>query len=199
LFLFTAGSYAAWLAMFAVYRYLVGLELLAPLLILAAFDCAPLAPRLRLAAVATLLLTAALFGRYSFGGRAGLSDPYVQVNGLSFPNPAGSMLLMTGNEPMAYLIPSLPPAIPVLRIDGWLAEPADASGLTASMRARVAAHRGDLFLLASPEEHIAADRATSAYGLEIVAAQCRGIRSNLSGPYQLCPLRRSARQDVIVR
>jgi hypothetical protein len=100
---------------------------------------------------------------------------------------------MTGNEPMAYLIPSLPPAIPVLRIDGWLAEPDDASGLTASMRARVAAHRGDLYLLAAPWERIAADRATTAYGLEIVTAQCGEVRSNLGGPYQLCPLRRSAR------
>jgi hypothetical protein len=92
---------------------------------------------------------------------------------------------------MAYLIPSLPPAIPVLRIDGWLAQPDDASGLTASMRTRVAAHRGDLFLLAATSEQVAADRATSAYGLEILTTQCREIRSNLGGPYQLCPLRRS--------
>jgi hypothetical protein len=194
LFLFVAGSYAVWLASFAVYRYLAGLEMLAPLLIVAALDCAPLAPRLRLAAVAILLLLAALFGRYSFGDHAAVRDPYVQVDGLSFPDPAGTMLLMTGDEPMAYLIPSLPPAIPVLRIDGWLAQPDDGSGLTASMRARVAAHRGDLFLLAAPDERAAADRATTAYGLEIVTALCREIRSNLGGPYQLCPLRRSAHQ-----
>ena len=190
LFIFAAGSYIAWLASFAVYRYLVGLEMLAPLLFVAVLDCAPLAPRLRLTAVAILLLTAALFGRYSFGDNVGIRDPYVQVTGLSFPNPANSMLLMSGYEPMAYLIPSLPPAIPVLRIDGWLAEPGDASGLTALMRARVAAHRGDLFLLAAPTEHMAADRATRAYGLEIVTARCREIHSNLGGPYQLCPLRK---------
>jgi len=191
LFLFAAGSYAAWLTSFAVYRYLAGLEMLAPLLIVAALDCVPLAPRLRLAAVAILLLLAAVFGRYSFGDRAAVRDPYVQVEGLSFPDPARTMLLMTGHEPMAYLIPSLPPAIPVLRVDGWLAQPDDGSGLTALMRARVAAHRGDLFLLAAPEERTAADRATTAYGLEIVTVQCREIRSNLGGPYQLCPLRRS--------
>jgi hypothetical protein len=196
LFLFAAGSYAAWLASFAVYRYLAGLEMLAPLLIVAALDCAPLAPRLRLSAVAILLLLAALFGRYGFGDHASGRDPYVQVDGLSFPDPAGTMLLMTGDEPMAYLIPSLPPAIPVLRIDGWLAQPDDTSGLTALMRARVAAHHGDLFLLAAPWERTAADRATSAYGLEIVAAQCREIRSNLGGPYQLCPLRSAHQPDL---
>ena len=193
LFLFAAGSYATWLVLFAVYRYLVGLEMLAPLLLVAAVDCAPLARRARLTVVAILLLLAALFGFYGFGDHAPRGDPYVQVSGLSFPDAGGTMLLMTGNEPMAYLIPSLPPAIPVLRIDGWLAQPTDASGLTASMRARVAAHRGDLFLLAAPWERTAADLATSAYGLEIVTAQCREIDSNLGGPYQLCPLRRSPR------
>lgn len=194
LFLFAGGSYVAWLASFAVYRYLAGLEMLAPLLIVAALDCAPLAPRLRLTAAAILMLLAALFGRYDFADHAAVRNPYVRVEGLSFPDPARTMLLMTGYEPMAYLIPSLPPAIPVLRIDGWLAQPHDGSGLTASMHARVAAHRGDLFLLAAPRERTAADSATAAYGLEIVTAQCREIRSNLGGPYQLCPLRRSALQ-----
>jgi hypothetical protein len=192
LFLFAAGSYAAWLAAFSVYRYLVGLEMLAPLLMVAVLDCAPLARRVRLTAAAILLLLAALFGRYDFGDHVAMGDPYVQVSNLSFPDASGTMLLMTGDEPMAYLIPSLPPAIPVLRIDGWLAQPDDGSGLTASMRTRVAAHRGDLFLLAAPWERLAADRATLAYGLEILSAQCREIRSNLGGPYQLCPLRRSA-------
>ncbi len=195
LFVFAAGSYAAWLMWFGVYRYLVGLEMLAPLLIVSVLDCAPVAPRIRLTAVAIILLTAALFGHYSFGPRASVRGPYVRVDGLSFPSPDSTLLLMTGHEPMAYLIPLLPPAIAVLRIDGWLAEPNDNSGLTASMRARVAAHHGDLFLLAAPAEQLAGDRATSAYGLEIVAAQCREIHSNLGGPYQLCPLRRTAGQS----
>lgn len=193
LFLFVAGSYAAWVELFAVYRYLVGLEMLAPLLMVAVLDCAPLARRVRLAAVAIILLLAALLGYYGFGDHVATGDPYVQVSGLSFPDPGGTMLLMTGNEPMAYLIPSLPAAIPALRIDGWLAQPADATGLTALMRTRVAAHRGDLFLLAAPWERSAADLATNAYGLEIVTVQCREVRSNFGGPYQLCPLRRSAR------
>lgn len=192
LFIFAAGSYAAWLALFAVYRYLVGLEMLAPLLIVAALDCVPQPPRRRLAAAATILLLAALLGRYRFDDHAPPSDPYVRVQGLSFPNPSDTLLLMTGHDPMAYLIPSVPPAIPVLRIDGWLAAPDDASGLTASMRARVAAHRGDLFLLVAPWEYMTADRATAAYGLEIAQAQCREVRSNLGGPYRLCPLQRSS-------
>src|SRR5207237_307131 len=119
LFIFAAGSYTAWVALFAVYRYLVGLEMLAPLLILAAFDCVRAPARLRLTAAAGVVLAAALFGRYSFGAHTPATDPYVQVRGLSLPHPADTLLLMTGKEPMAYVIPSLPPTIAVLRIDGW--------------------------------------------------------------------------------
>src|SRR3984885_12225141 len=103
LFLFAAGSYAAWLAAFAVYRYLVGLEMLAPLLMVAVLDCAPLARRVRLTAAAILLLLAALFGRYDFGDHVAMGDPYVQVSNLSFPDASGTMLLMTVDEARAYL------------------------------------------------------------------------------------------------
>jgi hypothetical protein len=195
LFIFVVGSYVAWLLLFAVYRYLIALEMLAPLLILAALDCVPQPPRLRLAATAIILGIAALLARYNLAAHVPASAPYVIAQGLSFPRPANTLLLMTGTEPMAYLIPLLPPAIPVLRIDGWLADPSDGSGLTASMRARVAAHRGDVFLLSAPQEHAAAERATAAYGFQILATQCHEVSSNLGGPYELCPLNRRAGSD----
>jgi hypothetical protein len=99
------------------------------------------------------------------------------------------MVLMTGHEPMAYMIPTFPAQIPVLRIDGWLASPGDGSSMTATMRSRVGAHTGDLFLLASPGEHAVAQAATAAYGLTIVETECQVVTTNLNGPYELCPLR----------
>jgi hypothetical protein len=98
------------------------------------------------------------------------------------------MILMSGYEPMAYLIPSLPASIPVLRIQGWLAGPGDSSGLSAVMRERVAAHRGDLFLLYLPAERPLAIEAAAAYHLRIEASQCQQLNSNLGGPYAFCPL-----------
>ena len=62
------------------------------------------------------------------------------------------MVLMTGEAPMGYLVPSLPRQIPVIRIDGWLIQPQDGSRLTAEARARVAAFKGDLYLIANPYE-----------------------------------------------
>jgi hypothetical protein len=100
------------------------------------------------------------------------------------------MILMSGYEPMAYLIPSFPPNIPVLRIQGYLAGPGDDSGLSAQMRVRIDAHRGDLYLLASPHEQSVAEQAAASYGLQIDQAACQRLMSNLDGPYEFCPLLR---------
>jgi hypothetical protein len=190
LLLFGLGSYVAWLAQFGVYRYLIAFEMLAPLLLLAVGDALPIAPRARLTGVGVILILCALTGRYAAGDHAPLGDPYVQVEGLTVPHPENTMVLMTGFEPMGYLVTALPSAVPVLRIDGWLAKPDDGSRLTADMRERVARHEGDLFLLADPHEDVAARRATAAYGLSIDETACSQITSNLGGPYRFCPLHR---------
>lgn len=188
LFAFAAASYAGWLSQLAVYRYLVALEMLAPLVITAAVGLLPMSIRARLGVTALLLITSAAAGHYAPGPYVALGDPYVKISGLLLPHPGQTMILMTGYEPMAYLIPSLPHEIPVLRIHGWLAGPGDGSLLSAGMRMRVAAHKGDLYLLAAPEEHKAAVRATADYQLRIVESQCQTLTTNLGGPYLLCPL-----------
>jgi len=127
-------------------------------------------------------------GRYDPGLHAKLGSPYVQIQGLTIPHPDKTMILMTGEQPLAYLIPSLPAEIPVLRIDGLLAGPFDGSGMTKDMKARVATHRGDLFLIADADERKAAREAIAAYHLRIVESECRRVTTNLGGPYQFCPL-----------
>lgn len=195
LFTFAGGAYAAWLAIFAIYRYIVALEMLAPLLIVAALGLIPASSRARLAAVAMVLAATAVFARYNTIVRGGVADPYVQVQYPAIAHPARTMILMTGYEPMGFIVPSLPPEIPVLRIDGYLAGPQDGSALTDAMKARVATHRGDLFLLYSRYEAARAEGAVAAYGLAIVPAECGNVRTNLGGPYRFCPLSRLAPHD----
>jgi hypothetical protein len=193
LFAFMAASYVAWIDQFAVYRYLVLLEILAPLAIAGAVGLLPVAKAARWAIIVALLGIAFVTGRYEPGPHAKLDAPYVQLPNLPIPHPKTTMILMTGEEPLAYLIPSLPPEIPVLRIDGLIAGPFDGSRMTAAMRARVQAHRGDLFLIASDDhamvdEEKAAREAIAAYDLKIVASTCRRFTTNLGGPYRFCPL-----------
>ena len=195
LFAFAGASYVAWIAVFAVYRYVVALEMLAPLLIVAAIGFIPVSLRARVTAIALVLAATALMARYGFGPRADISDPYVQATRPPIASQERGMILMAGFEPMGFLVPSFPPQIPVLRIDGWLTSPHDGSAQTASMKARVAAHSGDLFLLAAPYEQKRAAQAASAYGLAIVETECGNITTNLGGPYRFCPLIRVAPHD----
>lgn len=188
LFAFCSASYVAWLRELAIYRYIVALEMLAPLAIAAAVGLMPMSMRARVAVVGALLAGSAALGRYAPGPYVALGNPYVQLSPLVIPHPEHSMILMSGYEPMAYLIPSLPQSIPVLRIQGWLAGPGDSSGLTAEMHARIAEHRGDLFLLASPTEREEAITATAQFRLRIEASQCQQLKTNLGGPYEFCPL-----------
>jgi hypothetical protein len=188
LIVFAAASYIAWLKMFAIYRYILLLEMLAPVLIVAAIGLWPVSMRARVLVAAATLLWIIGATRAYLPERAPVTDPYVQVSLPPIPHPDRTMILMTGEAPLGYLAPSLPQQIPILRIDGWLIQPQDGSHLTAATRKRVAAFRGDLFVIADAGEILRSKDALAAYGLAMRASECRNIETNLAGPYRFCPL-----------
>jgi len=193
LFAFAGVAYAAWLGFFAIYRYITALEMLSPILVAAAVGLLPAKRNVRLWTIAAALLFAAVETRASLLPRAPVDDPYVQVTLPPIPRPDDSMVLMTGEAPMGYIVPSLPPKIPVLRIDGWMIQPHDGSRLTAIAMARVKAFKGDIYLLANPYEMDNASDALTAYGLSVDWTACDDIDTNLGGPYRFCPVTRGAR------
>lgn len=188
LFAFAAVSYIAWIKVFAIYRYILVLELLSPLLICCAVAVWPASRRARIVSAAIVLLFVQATTKALEPARAPGTDPYVQVTLPPIPHPDHTMILMTGEAPLGYLVPSLPPEIAVLRIDGWLIQPTDGSRLTAETKKRVDAFKGDLFLIADAGEMPRGKNALAAYGLAISATECRNIVTNLGGPYRFCPL-----------
>jgi hypothetical protein len=191
LFAFASVSYVIWLRLFAIYRYILCLEMLAPLLIVAAIGLLPLARRTQLVTLGALFLATLLVARSDFNEREPLGDPYVQVALPPIPNPGNTTVLMTGDGPLGFLVPSIPHQIPVLRIDGWMVQPGDGTKLTTTMRARVAdriRRKGDLFLIAEAFDMTRAHDALADYNLAIIWTQCRLFDTNLAGAYQFCPL-----------
>ncbi|MGC3982926.1 MAG: hypothetical protein QM808_16870 [Steroidobacteraceae bacterium] len=192
LFCFAAVSYAVWLLIFGIYRYLIPLEMLAPLLIAMAIALWPMTSTIRTAIAVGLLLSLQAVVRMDIK-RLDWGNSYVSVQLPSLPDPEHSMILMAGNAPMAFVIPSFPSSIPFLRIDGWLVWKDDlASGLSRQMHARVAAHSGPLLMLFADYEQSRAAESALAYGLKLVEKSCMPVRSNLTDPLQLCPLQRQA-------
>jgi hypothetical protein len=191
LFAFFAASYLAWLKFFAIYRYIVLYEMLAPLLIIAAVGLLPLTRRSRYLILGGMCAACLLVARSDFLERAPVEDPYVQAALPPIPHPDKTMVVMTGDAPMGFIATTLPPQIPVLRIDGWMVQPRDGTRLTKNMRHRVEAHLssgGDLYLIADAGDMSRARDALADYRLAIRWPECQQFDTNLIGTYQWCPL-----------
>ena len=195
---FAAASYLVWFRLFAIYRYIVALEMLAPLLIVVAVGLLPGMRRTRLLTLGVLCFAILVTARSDFLEHAPLDDPYIQVALPPIADPAHTMVVMTGDAPMGFIATQLPPAIAVLRIDGWMVQPRDGSELTRQMKARVAAHLakgGALFLISDATDMARARKAVADYGLAIRLTECQQFDTNLVGTYQWCPIANEARQN----
>ena len=193
LFAFSAVSYFVWLKIFAIYRYIVGLEMLSPLLIVAAVGFLPLPRRPRYLVLAGLAFAILVTQRSDFLDRAPLGDPYIQAALPPIPDPGKTMVVMTGDAPMGFIATRLPPQIPVLRVDGWMVNPRDGTEITRQMKERVGGHLkagGTLYLIADATEITQARDALTGYGLAIRWPECQQFDTNLVGTYQWCPLMR---------
>jgi hypothetical protein len=188
---FSAVSYVAWLKVFAIYRYILLLEILAPILIAACIALWPLSQRSRYVICSVLLLLSIGTMRTSIAGRMPATDPYIQVSIPPIVRPDKTMILMTGETPMGYLAPSFPAQIPIVRIDGWMIQPTDGSKLTIETRKRVNAYTGDLYVVFNNFEAARNRDALKVYGLAIDAPKCRNVISNLGGAYRFCPVVRT--------
>jgi hypothetical protein len=191
LFAFSALAYFEWLRMFAIYRYIILFEMLAPLLIIGAVGLLPLPRRTRYLALGALAACCLLTARSDFLERAPVEDPYVEAALPPIPHPGRTMVLMTGDAPMGFIATTLPPQIAVLRIDGWMVQPRDGTKMTKDMRRRVAAHLaagGDLYLIADATDMGRAHDALADYHLAIRWPECQQFDTNLIGTYQWCPL-----------
>lgn len=193
----SAIAYAAWLEISGVYRYLVPLEMLAPLLIVLVVDRLAL-PRWAHGAVLGTVLGASVAtlvpGNW---GRTAWSDDYFGVSAPSIPNPSRSIVLMTGLEPMAYVIPFFPPEVPFLRIDGWFTgSPTNPHRHDHFMRQRIAVHGGPIYVLfRAPGDRDRTERALAGQGLRLRHADCVTFKPHLDTeppPHALgfCPVDR---------
>ena len=190
-FAFTAVSYIAWLKAFAIYRYILCLEMLSPLLIAAAVGVLPMPRRSQYILLGVLFFGILLTARSDFIERAPLGDPYIEVALPPIPIADKAMILMTGDAPLGFLAPAIPARIPLLRIDGWMLQPRDGTLLTRQMKARIAQHlrkKGSLFLIADAFDMTRAHDALKDYDLAIDWAQCRLFDTSLVGAYQFCPI-----------
>ena len=186
-----ALSYGVWLGLFVIYRYAVPLEMLAPLIVVAAIAYWPISPRKHTSLAIAILGFCAVtvqpgtWGRVPFGANWGDKAVAVSVPEL----PRLSLVLMTGYAPMSFVIPSFPPEVAFLRPQSYLVQPQDDTRFVDRLRGRIAAHPGGFFLLQPTWDKWAGENVLPQFHLR-VTADCKPVPTNLDSELELCAVER---------
>jgi hypothetical protein len=189
-------AYGVWLKIFGIYRYILPLEMLAPLGIWLLISTFPLRPLLQncLAFLCAVLILATL--QPGTWGRVAWGEKYFGVDPPTLVDPDRTMVLMTGTDPMAYVIPFFPESVRFVRIQGYFTGPSDKpNGYDLRMREVVSKHRGPIYVMYRIYEEGASLEALGSYGLAIDAGSCQEmkphIEDHLQFPLHFCSVTRS--------
>ena len=186
-------SYLAWLKMFAIYRYLLPLEMLAPLALWLLIDRFPLKIPARKAAVLACLLLWLVTLKPGTWGRVPWSSDYFGVHPPPLTDPANTMVLMTGVEPFSYVIPFFPEPVRFIRIESYFTGPSETSnGFDRRMRQLVEGHHGPLYIMYRSNEEKGSKAALQHFNLRIKQDACQqmtpDIEDRSSDPFYFCPV-----------
>ena len=183
LLIFFIVSYIVWEALFSIYRYILPLEMLAPLIIFLCCLSFPFSTRAKTGLAVFLLVAAQLLIHTDFTRRS-WDKSYIAVDvppGL----PPDGMMLMLGQGPLCYVVPYLPPAMPVIRADSGLADHDRFAGV---IDERIEKYKGPIFALFDPGSRVAGILFLSIHHLRLDPGSCRDITSNVAGPVSLCSI-----------
>ena len=176
LFWTAAVGYAGWLYTDTTYRYLLPLEMLAPLLLTVGAGLLPLPDKARWAGLAALLLVLAVTVKPSdWGRRPEWPERITEVTRPDLPDDPELMILMAGNEAYAYLLPDFPPRITFVRIDSRAFSPASGWGIIDLIRARIKAHRGRFMVFVPQADLPDAQQSLEIFGLKALPKSCKEV------------------------
>jgi hypothetical protein len=199
-FLLTFGalSYLTWLKMFAIFRYIMVIEMLAPLGIWLILDRLIRSRIARNAAAgASLLMILAALSPADWG-RVTWGKDYFGADLPVIEKPEDAIVIMTGADPSAYLVPLFPKAVRFVRIQSYFTGPSShPNGYDRLMEKMIAGHTGRLYILYRSYEKYGAVSALDAYGLDMDSDSCQAfkphIESNVIDPLCFCAV--SKRHD----
>ena len=187
------GVLVVWTPLFAIYRYIIPLEMLAPLLCVGAISLWPLTMRVRaITATVVLSILTVTTAPGTWDRQPTWTPRLVEVTVPPIGDPTQTIVVMVGFDPVSYVIPAFPPQIPFLRLQGYFNDPNEGdTGFNRLLRGRISAHKGDIFLLVAEWEEDKAARVLAHYGLATDFDQCADLITNLSRDLKWCALSRT--------
>lgn len=200
LLMFVAISYVLWLVAFSVPRYLVVLEVLAPLAVVGSLVVLGVPRRGVLVSGAVLVLAMAATYHTAHGSRRSFAGGFFD---LEVPQPErfeGALVVIEGHSPVAYAVPSFPASTRFVRVQGNLfygIAPEDryAHALGRRIGNRIDAHRGPMYALMTVDDPTDDLSGLRHFGLRPDLQQPVFITGKLHPNLVLYPLKREARSD----
>src|SRR5262249_7797825 len=150
--------------------------MLAPLVIMVTIGLLPLPPRAMSAAILGTLATVVVTTVPPDWGRVPWSQKWITATPPSVPDPARALVLITGHEPLSYLIPFFPPELRFIRIHGGFNWPGfEETKFWTKMQRVVGEQQGPIYLLYNPNEIEFARKHLAEYGLALSDGECAKV------------------------
>jgi hypothetical protein len=192
---FGLAAYLVWLMLFAIYRYLIPLEMLAPLALWLIVARLFPAHRWRLGAGVALTVLLLTTTHHANWGRRDWTDRHFDITLPALTEPARTLVVMTGKAPTSYVIPSFPPGVRFVRIHSWFTGPSATrppNRYDRLMQTLIAQHAGPLYHLYRKDEVYMSQPALAAHDLAEDHARCMtlvpGATRPKRAPLLFCPL-----------
>jgi len=201
LLLMSLTIYAVWAILFGYYRYVSLLEVISALAIVSVIaNHSRLARKKRISSIWLLIVVITVMGvtKWPQWERVNHGEMAVSVK-IKSP-PKNSIVIIASLEPLAFIVPQLPPEVPVISVINNFMNPAwgAAYKLQESAMQRVAEHGGPFFALVNLSNkneryylNIRIADMLLSYGLEVDFNKCNSIAGALSnGSLGICSVNR---------
>ena len=146
LLVFLWVTYIVLLKLFGIYRYLICVELLSPIALVALVGSLTKV-RIAQASLLLCLLFLVFNTRVPDWGRAPWSDEFFGVHPPSNQLNDKAVVLVSSDNPLAYVIPFFPPSVRFVRIEGNFLNPNQNTALTDRIKSVIAESADNLYLL----------------------------------------------------
>lgn len=191
-----ATSYLLWLKLFAIHRYALVFEMLAPVGVALALRSLLHGERAHRAVLALSLAAMALVMKPADWDRVSFSDHYFGVEVPPLSDPGRTLALLADHDATAYVIPYFPPTVRFLRIAGWFTGPtAVPHAYDRLIRSAISGHGGEIYVLARSWEREEAEKALAFHQLTADWPGCARLKPHVDaandGALLFCAVRRA--------
>jgi hypothetical protein len=187
---FFVSSYILWQTFFSIYRYLVPLEVVAPLVIYFLLRHLIARPYRRLLIASGVFLIIVGTTQAPNWGRVPWADSFFGTVAPVIPEPTQSLVLIAGSEPVAFMIAAFPAQVRFVRIAPAFTP---TTTLSEKIRALLARHDGPAYVLTTETEIADADEHLGAHRRMVVRETCREVQNRVAARVVvLCDTRRTS-------